>query len=106
MIAAAAKKDTQHADEVRTLHEQFFEAKARMIDERVAETEAHNTALKSKNDEAEARALRYNQDIKAMQQKHSETLHKIAQANSHQLNDLNVALKQRDRKYNDELQAL
>jgi hypothetical protein len=27
--------------------------------------------------------LRYIQDIKAMQQKHSETLHKISQANSH-----------------------
>lgn len=77
-----------------------------MIDERVAETDAHNIALKSKNEEAEARTLKFNQELKSMQQRHSETLHKISQANSHQLNDLNNALKQRDRKYIDEMQAL
>lgn len=82
MITAAAKKDTQHATEVSKLHEQFFDAKARMIDERVAETEAHNIALKCKIEEAEARSAKFNEDLKAMQLRHSDYLHKNSQANS------------------------
>lgn len=88
------------------LHESFFEAKARMIDERVAETQAHDIAIKSKDLEAEARDAKYLADLQRMQQQHSEALHKNSNANSLQLNDLNVALKQRDKKYTEELQTL
>jgi hypothetical protein len=49
LISAAAKLDVTHTTEVRLLHEQFFDAKARMIDERVAEHDAHDIEIKGKD---------------------------------------------------------
>ena len=63
LISNAAKTDVKHAAEVSKIHESFFEAKARMIDERVAETQAHDIAIKSKDLEAEARDAKYLADL-------------------------------------------
>ena len=63
LISAAAKKDIDSTNEVRLLHEKFFDAKARMIDERVAEHDAHDIAIKFKHQEAEARDLKYASDL-------------------------------------------
>jgi hypothetical protein len=64
LISAAAKKDVTNSNEIRSLHEHFFAAKARMIDERVAEHDAHDVGIKVKDQEAEARDLKYLNDLK------------------------------------------
>jgi hypothetical protein len=64
LISGAAKKDVDNTNEVRSLHELFFAAKARMIDERVAEHDAHDVAIKFKDQEAEERDLKYLNDLK------------------------------------------
>lgn len=52
MIAGAAKKDVDHLENCDSMNRAFFEARQKMIDERVSENDGHSKSLKICADEA------------------------------------------------------